>query len=209
MKIGILGGGNVGGALGQGWARYGHDVCFGVRDPNAEDLKATLSKMNGRGHAAVPSAAAEFGDVVVNALPWPATQGVISSLSLKGKTLLDCSNPLAEDLSGLVVGTTTSGGEMVAGWAPGANVVKIFNTTGFLNMADPLYEGKSTPIFYCGDDPGAKQTASALATQVGFHPIDAGPLTNARLLEPHALLWIWLAIFGGMGRDFSFQIVKR
>ena len=76
-------------------------------------------------------------------------------------------------------------------------------------MANPIYHGQSTPMFYCGEDAGAKQTAVALASQLGFNPIDAGPLTNARLLEPYALLWIWLAVFGGVGRDFSFQIVKR
>jgi predicted dinucleotide-binding enzyme len=209
MKIGILGGGNVGGALGEGWARYGHEVCFGVRDPQAEDLKTALARMEGRGHAGTASAAADFGDVVVNALPWPATKSVISGLNLKGKTLLDCTNPLLENLAGLEVGTTTSGGEMVAGWAHGAHVVKIFNTTGYGNMVNPTYEGKTTPMFYCGDDAGARHTAAALSRQLGFDPIDAGPLTNSRLLEPYALLWIWLAVFGGMGREFSFQIVKR
>jgi predicted dinucleotide-binding enzyme len=209
MKIGILGGGNVGGALGQGWAKYGHEVCFGVRDPEAEDLKAVLARMQGRGHAGTASAAAEFGEVIVNALPWPATKGVVSALNLAGKTLLDCTNPLLDKLAGLEIGTTTSGGEQVAGWARGAHVVKIFNTTGYANMVDPLYDGKPTTMFYCGGDPGAKQTAATLARQLGFDPIDAGPLSNSRLLEPHALLWIWLAVFGDMGRDFSFQIVKR
>jgi predicted dinucleotide-binding enzyme len=209
MKIGILGGGNVGGALGEGWAKYGHEICFGVRDPEAQDLKTRMAKMNGRGRAGTPSAAIEFGEVIVNALPWPAVQGVVSSLNLTGKTLLDCTNPLKENLTGLEVGTTISGGEMVASWARGAHVVKVFNTTGFPNMANPTYQGKPTPMFYCGDDAGAKQTAAALAHELGFDPIDAGPLTNARILEPHALLWIWLAVFGGVGRDFSFQIVKR
>ncbi len=209
MKIGILGGGNVGGALGEGWAKYGHEICFGVRNPDAEDLKTTLARMAGRGKAATPAAAAGFGEIVVNALPWPATKSVLTSLDLKGKVLLDCTNPLLENLAGLEVGTTTSGGEMVAGWASGAHVVKIFNSTGYLNMANPIYHGKGTPMFYCGDDTSAKHSAAALAHQLGFDPIDAGPLTNSRLLEPFALLWIWLAVFGGVGRDFSFQLVKR
>ena len=209
MKIGILGGGNVGGALGEGWAKYGHEVCFGVRDPEAKDLTERLARMGGKGHAGITSAAAEFGEVIVNALPWPAVKGVLSGLNLQGKVLLDCTNPLLENLAGLEVGTTTSGGEMVAGWAQGAHVVKIFNTTGFGNMVNPTYHGKGATMFYCGDDPGAKRTAAALAGQLGFDPVDAGPLTNARLLEPLALLWIWLAVFGGVGRDFALQIVKR
>ena len=72
MKIGILGGGNVGRALGEGWAKYGHEVCFGVREPDAKDLTARLARMEGRGHAGTTSAANEFGEVIVNALPWPA-----------------------------------------------------------------------------------------------------------------------------------------
>lgn len=209
MKIGVLGAGNVGGALADGWAKYGHEICFGVRNPEAPDVQKSLERMGGRGQASTPAAAADFGEVVVNALPWPATKPVLSSLNLAGKALLDCTNPLKDNLEGLEVGTTTSGGELVAEWARGAHVVKIFNTTGYRNMANPVYQGKSTPMFYCGGDSAAKQTAAALARQLGFDPIDAGPLTNSRLLEPLALLWIWLALFGGIGRDFSFQIVRR
>jgi len=209
MKIGILGGGNVGGSLGEGWAKYGHEVCFGVRDPSAPDLKGRLARMQGRGTAASAPAASEFGEVIVNALPWPATKTVLPELNLAGKVLLDCTNPLLENLAGLEVGTTTSGGEMVAGWATGSHVVKIFNTTGYGNMVNPTYHGKPSTMFYCGDDSGAKRIAASLASQLGFDPIDAGPLTNARLLEPYALLWIWLAVFGGVGREFSLQLVKR
>jgi predicted dinucleotide-binding enzyme len=122
---------------------------------------------------------------------------------------LDATNPLLPDLSGLEYGTTTSGGEKVAEWAKGARVVKIFNTTGYGNMGNPEYDGRAIPMLYCGDDAGAKSVAGRLAAELGFHPIDAGPLSNARLLEPHAMLWIWLAIKGGMGRDFAFQIVRR
>jgi len=153
--------------------------------------------------------AAAFGDVIVNALPWPAVRQVLSELNLKGKVLIDCSNPLLPDMSALELGTTTSAGEQVAQWAAGARVVKAFNTTGFGNMANPVYEGKPLPMFYCGDDAAAKEIGKQLVADVGFHPVDAGPLSNARLLEPYALLWIWLAYGGGQGRDFAFQLVKR
>jgi len=96
----------------------------------------------------------------------------------------------------------------VAGWAKGAKVVKIFNTTGFANMADPSYGGEPIEMFYCGDDAEAKHAAAGLARDIGFNPIDAGPLANA-LLEPYALLWIWLALKGGVGREFAFKLVKR
>lgn len=208
MKIGILGGGNVGSALGLAWTRKGHEVLFGVRNPTTPEMTTVLASSGGKARAGSVQEAAQFGDVVVNALPWPATKGVLSGLNLSGKVLLDCCNPLKPDLSGVEVGTSTSGGEMVAAWAPGAKVVKIFNTTGSNNMENPVYGGAAIPMFYCGDDAGAKTTGAKLASDAGFQPVDAGPLTNARLLEPYAMLWIWLA-FHVMGREFAFQILKR
>jgi Predicted dinucleotide-binding enzymes len=208
MNIGILGGGNVGGTLGAGWASHDHEVLFGVRDPAAADMQAVLRRSGGHAKAGSAADAAAFAEVIVNALPWDAAKTVLPSLNLKGKILLDVTNPFLPGLDGLEVGTTTSGGELVAKWAAGARVVKIFNTTGFGNMANPVYRGVPLPMLYCGDDPGAKATASELAAAIGFTPMDAGALSNARLLEPLALLWVRLAI-GGLGLDFAFQIVKR
>jgi predicted dinucleotide-binding enzyme len=142
-------------------------------------------------------------------LPWPATKDVLSSLNLSDKVLLDCCNPFKRDLSGLEVGGSTSAGEMVAEWARGAKVVKIFNTTGSDNMENPVYGGAAITMFYCGNDASAKKMAAQLASDAGFEPIDAGPLANARLLEPLAMLWVWLAFPGGMGREIAFQLLKR
>ena len=190
MNIGIIGNGNVGGTLGERWAKLGHSVAFATRDP------ATMAGV-------VKSA-----DVVVIALPWNATEDVVRSLDLKGKIVFDCTNPLLPDLSLAVTGNT-SGGEQVTEWAAGASVVKIFNTTGANNMADPGYGGAPTAMFYCGGDAKAKAAAAKLSSDLGFDPIDAGPIENARSLEPLAALWIWLAYKGGLGRDFAFRVVKR
>src|SRR5580704_15806193 len=127
MKIGILGGGNVGGALGVGWAKRGHQIVFGVREPAAADTQAMVAQCNGRATAGIAADAAGFGEVVVNALPWPATKEVLTSLDLSGKPLLDATNPLLGWPATLEVGTTTSGAELVSQWAAGAHVVKIFN----------------------------------------------------------------------------------
>jgi len=123
--------------------------------------------------------------------------------------LLDCTNPLKPDLSGLTVGYTASGGEQVAGWAPGARVVKIFNTTGFPNMANPEYPEGRSMMLYCGDDPAAKKVAAQLATDLGFEPYDVGSLAEARLLEPFALVWIHLAVLQKMGTQFAFRLMRR
>jgi 8-hydroxy-5-deazaflavin:NADPH oxidoreductase len=210
MKIGIIGAGNVGGALGKGWARKSHSVMFGVRDVSDPKLIALLKEAGPNARSASVPEAAAFGEVVVFATPWPATQDAIRNAgNLSGKTVLDCTNPLKPDLSGLVVGLTTSGAEQVASWAAGAKVVKIFNTTGSNNMENPAYPQGRATLLYCGDDPGAKKVAAQLATDLGFEAVDAGGLAVARLLEPFAMLWIHLAIRQGMGRDFAFRIMRR
>jgi predicted dinucleotide-binding enzyme len=207
MKIGILGSGNVGGTLGERWAALGHHVCFASREP--QKLADLLKRAGPNARAAGNEEAVPWADVVVVALPWSAVKTVLESLNLNGKIVLDCVNPLLPDLSGLALGTTTSAGEQVAQWASGAKVVKIFNTTGSNNMADPNYNGRPATMFYCGDDAHAKETARSLASDLGFDPVDAGPLSNARFLEPLAGLWVWLAHAGGMGRNIAFSLMKR
>lgn len=207
MNIGILGSGHVGGTLGERWARAGHHVYFGSREP--EKLAELVKRSGETAHAVSLVEAVQSAEVVAVTLPWGAAKSVLESLDFTGKILLDCMNPLLPGLSGLELGTTTSAGEHVAEWARRAKVVKIFNTTGYNNMADPTYGGEATAMFYCGDDPPAKEIAKRLAAELGFDPIDAGPLTNARLLEPLALLWIWLAYPGGHGRDIAFRLVHR
>jgi predicted dinucleotide-binding enzyme len=209
MTIGIIGAGSVGGTLGTSWAKKGHRVLFGVRDASTPAVKELLERS---GPSASTGSIAEAGacDVVVLATPWNAVQSALHSAGgLSGKVLLDCTNPLLPDLSGLLIGTTTSGGEIVSQWASGARVVKIFNTTGYGNMANPVYGNDLNTMFYSGDDAAAKQIAAQLAADLGFDPIDAGPLTQARLLEPLALLWITLAIKQGLGMNIAFKLMKR
>jgi NADPH-dependent F420 reductase len=209
MNIGIIGAGNVGGTLGSRWARNGHSVAFGTRDPNSAESRELLQKA-GSGTAVTMADAAKSGDVLLISTPWKVTQQVIESLGdLSGKLVIDATNPLLPDLSGLSLGTTTSAGEQVAQWASGAHVVKAFNTVGFNIMADPSFGANSALLFYCGDDSAAKQTVKSLAAEIGFDPQDAGPLRQARLLEAFALLWISLAYGQGYGREFAFQLLRR
>jgi 8-hydroxy-5-deazaflavin:NADPH oxidoreductase len=208
MRIAIIGAGNVGGTLGQGWTRAGHEVTFGVRDAMHPKV-AKLVEQTGAQAGSVAEAAA-FGEVVAFATPWEATEEAVRSAGdLSGKVLLDCTNPLAPQLAGLTLGHTTSAGEQVASWAPGARVVKIFNTTGANNMANPDFDGAAATMFYCGDDPEAKAVAARLAADLGFDPVDAGKLEQARLLEPLALLWIRLAYVQQMGREIAFKLLRR
>jgi predicted dinucleotide-binding enzyme len=212
MKIAIIGAGNVGGALGMNWARKGHDVAFGVRDPKAEKTQSLLKAIGGRATAVSPAEAAKDADAIVLSTPWPATEAAIRSLGdIKGKIILDATNPLVRGPGGLSleIGHSISGGEKVQGWAAGASVYKTLNTTGFANMANPVFGSAKAVMYVAGDDEANKPKVLKLIGDLGFEPVDAGPLRIARLLEPHAMLWIHLALARGFGRDWAFGMLKR
>ncbi|MGH9865036.1 MAG: NADPH-dependent F420 reductase [Candidatus Acidiferrales bacterium] len=210
MKIAILGAGNVGGALGRGWAAKGHSIFFGVPEPQSEKMRSLLTSIGANARAGSVQDASANAEVVVVATPWEAAQNaILAAGNLSGKIVIDCTNPLAPDLSGLVLGHTTSAAEAVAGWAKGARVVKAFNTTGAGNMANTHYGAGRLAMCVAGDDAAAKKAVVKLTEDLGFDPIDAGPLKNARLLEPFAMLWIYLAVKQGLGPNIAFQLLRR
>lgn len=209
MKIGIIGSGNVGGTLGKRWAKNGHQVIFSARDTQSDSIRQLLSESGSNAKSGSVAETAQQSDVLLLATPWEAAEQALTSAgNLTGKILIDALNPLLPDLSGLTLGTTTSAGEQVAKWAKGAKVVKAFNTVGFNVMADPKFAGGKTALLCCGDDKQAKQTVASLIQELGFDPIDAGPLSQARLLEPFALLWISLAYQAGFGREIAFHFMR-
>lgn len=210
MKISILGAGNVGGTLGTAWARQGHEVFFGVPCPQDAKTQGLLKTIGVKARAGSVAEAATASNVIVLATPWPATRDAIQAAGdLAGKVVVDCTNPLKEDFSGLVLGHTTSGAEQVAQWAKGAKVYKAFNQIGFNVMANPVFDDRRAVVFVCGDDDAHKPTVLQLAADIGFEAIDAGGLVVARLLEPYGMLWIHLALVRGLGRDFAFGLLKR
>jgi 8-hydroxy-5-deazaflavin:NADPH oxidoreductase len=213
MKLAIIGAGNVGGALGANWAQKGHDVFFGVRDPRAEKTQALLKKIGRNARAGSAAEVAGAADVILLSTPWPATEAAIRSMgdNIKGKIILDAVNPLTRGPDGIAleIGHSISAGEKVQGWAAGASVFKTLNTTGFGNMANPVFNGVKSVMFVAGDDVANKPKVINLVGDLGFEVIDAGPLRNARLLEAHAMLWIDLALVRGQGRDFAFALLRR
>ncbi len=208
MKLAIIGAGNVGQTLGLAWAKRGHTVSFGVRDPQSGEAKE-LAKKRADLTVSTNAEAARVADIVVLCTPWPATQAAVASCgNLAGKAVIDCTNPLKPDLSGLAVGLTDSGAEQVAGWAKGAEVFKAMNQIGFGNMDAPKFKGGRPVMFVCGDG-GKKPSVLQLVGELGFEAIDAGGLTAARLLEPYGMLWIHLALRQGLGRNFGFALLRE
>jgi predicted dinucleotide-binding enzyme len=205
MKIAIIGAGRVGSTLGRGLAGAGHAVLYAVRD--------TAKPREGLDHPGAQvvevRAAVEAADVVLLTTPWGQAEAAVRGAGdLTGKILVDVTNPIGPGLT-LTHGHTDSGAEQVARWASGARVVKAFNTTGVENMANPRYGAQSVVMPVCGDDEAARATVLGLARDLGFEAVDAGPLKQARLLEPFALVWIDLALVRGMGRGFGFGLLRR
>ena len=206
MRIAVIGAGNVGTTLGRGWTRRRHQVTYGVRDPHSAKAEALAQ---GGVRVTVPTEAVERSEVVVLATPWATTRDAVEALGdIGGRPLLDATNPIGPGLT-LAVGDGGSGGELVQAWAPTARVVKIFNTTGVENMASPMYGDQAATMFYCGDDEPACAVAAKLAADLGFDAVSAGPLRNARLLEPLALLWISQAMVQGASRGIAFKLLRR
>jgi predicted dinucleotide-binding enzyme len=216
MKIAIIGAGNLGGALGRSWAKAGHTIIFGVRNPKGGKTQPPLAEIGASASSALVPDAVRSGDIVVLATPWQAVPEVITAMGdLRGKIIIDSTNPLSLNAEGslsLSLGSSTSGAEEVARLATGARVAKAFNTYGWENFADSRYPGYGDlkPVmFYCSDDDEAKEVVEQLAKDLGFEPVDTGGLGMARSLEPLALLWIRLGIRNGRNPNFTWARLKR
>ncbi|WP_112324312.1 NADPH-dependent F420 reductase [Oceanibium sediminis] len=181
MKIAIIGNGNIGSGLAKSLSATSHDVTAYGRDANL--------------HAAVGSA-----DLVILATPYGAAAELATKADYTGKVVVDVSNPVTEDFSGLQVGHDSSAAEEIAKAFSGATVVKAFNTVFAQHYADDLASG-GTPIqtFVASDDGDAKQSVKALASEAGFDAVDAGPLKNARYLEPLGFMNIQFGYVLGKG----------
>jgi hypothetical protein len=209
MKIAVIGAGNVGMALGSGWTRAGHQIVYGVRNPQDEKARALTAALPWAQVASNPDAARD-ADVIVLSTPWGATVAAICDCgNLAGKIVIDATNPLKADFTGLACGFDTSGGEQVAQWAVGAQIFKTMNQVGFGLMDHPSLKDNSRPVMFVAGDGAGKQRVLQLVSDLGFEAIDAGGLEHARLLEPFAMLWIHLAAFKGRGRDFAFGLLRK
>ena len=210
MKIAIIGTGGVGAALGTRWGEAGHDIVYGSRAPQSEKVQQLVAKSGAKAFATGGREAIEGADAILLAVPWPVARETLVQLGdLAGRPLIDCTNPLLSDLSGIELGHVISAGEQIAAWAPGAKVVKAFNTASIKVMLNPQFGEHRATMFYCGDDAAAKLNVRQLIEDIGFDPVDAGSLSSSRYLEPLAMLYIHLAFRQGFGSNCAFKIMKR
>jgi hypothetical protein len=192
MKIGIIGKGNVGTALAAGLNRAGHEVTFGHRDPKEPVAEA-----------------AKGGEVLILAVPHDAAADVTKAVgsAADGKIVIDVSNAVTGNME-LAIGFTTSAAEEIQKMRPKAHVVKAFNTVFAQNQSTGKIGSEQLPLFVVGDDAEAKQTVMLLGADIGFEPVDGGPLKAARYLEPMGMFMISLGNTLGMGTKIGFKLVK-
>lgn len=198
MKIAVIGTGNMGAGLARLLAGTGSDVVIGHRDP--AKAAAFAAELGANVEAGGIAAAAKLADIVILAVPYGAVADALGEAgNLKGKILVDISNPITADFRGLVVGHSTSAAEEIQALAPDAIVVKAFNTIFSQLLPAEGRKGKVLQVFVAGDDEKAKAAVSSLVQSVGFDPVDAGPLTNARFIEPIGEMNIHFGFFLGKG----------
>ena len=211
MRIGILGSGLMGGKLGALFAHAGHEVVFSYAR-SKEKLNRLAREAHGNARAGTPKEATQGVDALLLAVHWSRIDDVLNQAGdLAGKVIVSCSLPLNAANTELVLGHTTSGAEALAKKVPGAEVVSAFN-----NIPSEVLFGvfeareKATPpsMVYCGDAQAAKAIAATLIRDVGFDPIDVGPLRSARYTEPLAMLIAHLAYGGSEGPGLAYRFER-
>jgi predicted dinucleotide-binding enzyme len=212
MRIGILGSGLMGGKLGTLFARAGHDVVFSYARQRAR-LEGLARAAGGKARAGTPAEAVKDADAVLLAIHWSRLDDVLHQTGdLSGKVVVSCSLPMSEDDSDLVIAHTSSGAEELAKRIPRAHVVLAFNTVPsevLFDVFDARDKDPHPSLAYCGDSERAKTVAAELIRDVGFDPVDAGPLKIARYMEPFTLLIAQLAYEGERGPELAYRFEWR
>src|SRR6266480_1322058 len=211
MRIGILGSGLMGAKLGTIWARAGHEVVFSYAR-SEQKLKKLARDAKGKARAGTPREAAQEGDALLQAVHWSRVDDVLKQAGdLSGKVIVTCSLPMNADDTGLVIAHTSSGAEELAKQVPKARVVSAFGTVPsevLFGVFEARRKATKPSLVYCGDDASSKKIAAQLIRDVGFDPVDAGPLRIARYTEPFTLLIAQLAYEGEGGPELAYRFER-
>ncbi len=210
MNIGIIGSGNMGTSMGKAWAAKGHKVLFSFSQ-DAAKLRAVAEAAGPAASSGTPSEAVAFGDVILLAVPWGAIAEALKAAgAIKGKVLFTCVNSLKPDFSGLEVGTTTSAAEEIAKLVPEAKAVESIPPMAQILAADShRLAGQQIGTFYCGNDADAKAAVASLLRDLDLDPVDAGPLTSARYIEPAGMLVVQMGYGMGLGSNVGMKLLRE
>ncbi len=203
MNIAIVGAGNIGSGLASVLAKTSHSITV-VDSDNGVAAAAKLKDQGIEVNAGALKPSVAAADVVILSTPFAASKAIVAEANFSGKILIDVSNPITDDFSGLQVGFTSSAAEELAALAPAAKVVKAFNTVFAQHYASGLkLNGEALQTFVASDDDAAKAVVKDLAAEIGLEPKDAGPLSNARYLEPLGFLNINFGYVLGYGTQIA------
>jgi NADPH-dependent F420 reductase len=207
--IAVIGTGDVGSALGPAFARQGHTIVYGSRDPARSKVRKLVEATGAGSSATTPAAAAADADIVVLAVPGLLVEEITRGLGdLSGKIIIDPTNPLKRNLQRLEHAVDTSNAEIIQAAAPDAHVVKAFNTLNWRTMVDPSSAGGPVSIPLVGDSGKAKKKVAELVEAMGLEAIDVGPLRDARWVEGMLILWINNR-YGSTRDSFDFHLRRK
>jgi hypothetical protein len=203
MKIAVLGSGNIGGTLGQKWAKAGHQVVFGSRDPGSEKIQQLLALAGENASAADTAQAIVSSRVVLFAIPSAGVEMVAreNSPALDGKLLIDATN----NFGAAVVNNLAT----LQRYAPKAALFRAFNALGWENFANPVYGETAVDLFYCGQEGEARISMEQLIGDIGLRPVYVGGLELAPVIDALGSLWVTLAFRQGWGRGIALKLVQR
>lgn len=214
MKVGVLGTGEVGRALGNAFVELGYEVRMGARTADNESAREWARAQGARASHGTFADATSFGELIVLAVRGVAAESVLTSVGpalFEGKVVIDTTNPLDFDAGmppPLAYGHNDSAGERVQRLLPGALVVKAFNTVGSPLMFRPELPGGRPAMFICGNDAAAKAKVTALLSDFGWDAADIGAIDGSRFLEPMCLVWVRYGIGRG-SFDHVITVQKR
>jgi 8-hydroxy-5-deazaflavin:NADPH oxidoreductase len=205
MKIAIIGAGNVGGALALGWAKAGHEIIIGAKDPNSDKVKKVTVQNNSIKIKSVKEASNE-AEVILIAATSSAVNEISKQLGeVKDKVIIDAMNSIAVESAGY-----PNSFEALKSLTNCENIVKCFNSTGFENMFNPKFGSIAADMFVAGNSLKGKQIATQLAKDIGFAECyDLGGDHRVEMLEQLAMIWVNLAIFQKQGRNIAFKVLKK
>jgi 8-hydroxy-5-deazaflavin:NADPH oxidoreductase len=211
MRVGILGSGLMGGKLGTLFARAGHEVLFSYAR-SEQKLKRLARDAKGAARAGTPREAAGESDVLLLAVHWSRVDDVLKQAGdVAGKVIVSCSLPMNAANTELVIANSSSGAEALAKKVPKARVVSAFNTVPsevLFGVFEARRKTTRPSLVYCGDESRSKGIAADLIRDVGFDPVDAGPLRIARYTEPFALLVAQLAYEGKGEPELAYRFER-
>ena len=204
IKIVVLGAGNIGGTLGRKWVEAGHQVVFGVNNPSGEKANKLRRELGDRAviHTTA-EALATNPDVVVLAIPGSSMNGTIEQYGqqLDGKIIFDTANKMGSN--------THNSFAALQQYAPHSPIYRAFNTLGWENFANPLFDGIPADLFFCGTDGAPRITAEQLISDIGLRPVFLGGVEQVGVVDSLLGLWFALAVGQGKGRQLAFKMLNR